>query len=128
MTLIREDATKAAVLAALPLASHAHFACHGSAASDPLGLDAALLFADDEPASAGEILDLDLAGARLIVASACETGVVAGHDALDEALALSTIFLAAGAGGVDCLALEGQRLRNSAVDDALLRGADRGLS
>lgn len=100
MTLIREDATKAAVLAALPLASHAHFACHGSAASDPLGLDAALLFADDEPASAGEILDLDLAGARLIVASACETGVVAGHDTLDEALALSTIFLAAGAGGV----------------------------
>src|SRR5579884_997497 len=94
-----EAATKDAVLAALPLATHIHLACHGSAASDPMGFDAALWLANNLPASAVEILDLDLSEARLVVASACETGVVAGYDSLDEALALSTIFLAAGAAG-----------------------------
>jgi CHAT domain-containing protein len=86
-------------MAALPKASHVHLACHGRAASDPLGFDAAVTFADDVPVLAAEIIDLDLTQARLIVASACETGVVAGYDTLDEALALSTIFLAAGAAG-----------------------------
>jgi CHAT domain-containing protein/tetratricopeptide (TPR) repeat protein len=99
LLLTREAASKEAVLAALPSASHVHLACHGSAAEDPLGFDAALWFAHDVPISAAEILDLDLSGTRLVVASACETGVVAGYDTLDEALALSTIFLVAGAAG-----------------------------
>jgi CHAT domain-containing protein len=99
LLLTREAATKEAVMSALPKASHIHLACHGQAASDPLGFDAAVTFAHDVPVPAAEIIDLDLSQARLIVASACETGVVAGYDTLDEALALSTIFLAAGAAG-----------------------------
>jgi CHAT domain-containing protein len=94
-------ATKDAVLAALPAASHAHLACHGRAAmNDPRGFDAALWFAADSPASAAEILDLDLSQVRLIVTSACETAVVPSYAGADEALSLSSIFLGAGAAGV----------------------------
>jgi CHAT domain-containing protein len=46
------------------------------------------------------LLEIDLSRARLVVASACETGVVPSYELADEALALSTVFLGAGAAGV----------------------------
>src|SRR5665811_2382966 len=70
------------------------------ASGDTRAFDSALFFAHDRAASASEILDLQLARTRLVVASACQTGVIAGHEATDEALALSTVFLGAGAAGV----------------------------
>ena len=97
--LLREAATKQKVLDAMPLASHLHLACHGQAAGDARAFDAALYFAGDEPVAAAELLELDLSRARLVVASACETGVVPSYELADEALALSTVFLGAGAAG-----------------------------
>ncbi|HTA97818.1 MAG TPA: CHAT domain-containing protein [Solirubrobacteraceae bacterium] len=98
--LLGEAASKEAVMQAMPSASHIHLSCHGMASGDTRAFDSALFFAHDRAASASEILDLQLARTRLVVASACETGVIAGHEATDEALALSTIFLGAGAAGV----------------------------
>ncbi len=100
MVLLGEAATKNAVMQAMPSASHIHLSCHGAASGDTRAFDSALFFAHDRAASASEILDLELSRTRLVVASACQTGVIAGHEATDEALALSTVFLGAGAAGV----------------------------
>jgi CHAT domain-containing protein/tetratricopeptide (TPR) repeat protein len=100
VVLLGEAATKEAVLEAIPLASHIHLSCHGHASGDAQAFDSALSFGHDRAVSAAEILDIDLPHARLVVASACETGVIPGYDTADEALALSTVFLGAGAGGV----------------------------
>ena len=98
--LVGEAATKEAVMEALPSASHVHLACHGCAAGDVRAFDSALSLDNDRTVSAAEILGLDLSRARIVVASACETGVIPGYETADEALALSTVFLGAGAAGV----------------------------
>ncbi len=98
--LLREAATKQAVLDALPGATHVHLACHGSAAFTPQALDAALSLANNQRLSAPEVLGLDLRTARLVVASACQSGVITDLWAADEALALSTVFIGAGAAAV----------------------------
>jgi CHAT domain-containing protein len=98
--LLREEATKARVLEAIPHAQLVHFACHGAASILNRPLNAALFLANDEPLYAEEILELDNFVARLVVASACETGVVQGYEAADEALTLGNTFLAAGAAAV----------------------------
>jgi CHAT domain-containing protein len=100
VVLIGEAATKEAVMQAMPSASHVHLSCHGEASGDTRAFDSALYFAHDRTVSASEILDLPLTRTRLVVASACQTGVLPGHEANDEALALSTVFLGAGAAGV----------------------------
>jgi CHAT domain-containing protein len=100
VVLLGEAASKEAVMQAMPSASHIHLSCHGMASGDTRAFDSALFFAHDRAASASEILDLQLARTRLVIASACQTGVIAGHEATDEALALSTVFLGAGAAGV----------------------------
>ena len=83
----------------LPSATHVHFACHGGGRFlDPL-LSAALSLSGEELLSAREIAGLS-APARLVVASACETGVVQGYYEVDESLGLSSAFVAAGAAGV----------------------------
>ena len=94
-----ERATKRRVLDALPSATHVHFACHGGGRFfDPL-LSAALSLSDEEPLSAREVAGLEVS-ARLVVASACETGVPQGYYEVDEALGLASAFVAAGAAGV----------------------------
>lgn len=98
--LLREEATKARVLDAIPHAQLVHFACHGAASILDRPLNAALFLASGEPLYAEEIRALEGFNARLVVASACETGVAQGYEAIDEAMTLGTTFLAAGAAAV----------------------------
>jgi CHAT domain-containing protein len=63
-------------------------------------LSAGPSLANSEVLSAREVLDLEGFRPRLVVASACETGVIQGYETADEALALGTVFVAAGAAGV----------------------------
>jgi len=98
--LTERAATKQAVVRALPRATHVHLACHAAASFfDPV-LDAVLSFAQNETLAAREILDLPEFAPRLLVASACETGVVQGYTTADESLSLATVFIGAGAAGV----------------------------
>jgi CHAT domain-containing protein len=97
--LIGTEATKRAVVDALPWSTHAHLACHGMAVLSAELLDGGLSLASEEVLSGAEILDLPGLTARLVVASACETGIVPGYETADEALALGTIFLGAGTAG-----------------------------
>ena len=99
LVLRGEQATKERVLDVLPSATHVHFASHGGGRFfDPL-LSAALSLSGEEQLSAREIAGLDIS-ARLVVASACETGVLQGYFEVDESLGLASAFVAAGAAGV----------------------------
>ena len=95
--LLDEAATKDAAIEALPGASHVHLACHGAGAFFGETLTAGLSLAHEEVLSASEILDLDTFEPRLVVASACETGVIQSYEAADEALSMANVMLAAGA-------------------------------
>lgn len=88
------DATRAAVLAALPVASLTHLACHGmSDERDPLASRLALA---DGDLTMADVLSMQLQPACLVVLSACQTAV---RDATvpNEAMSLAMGFLAAGA-------------------------------
>lgn len=91
------DATRDRVLEHLPGADHVHFACHGAASFFDEALGAALYLSDDEPLTARDVLALRGFHPRLVVASACETGVIQSYAAADESLTLGTVFLASGA-------------------------------
>ena len=94
-----EQATKQRVLDALPSATYVHLACHARAHFfDPLH-SAAFSLSGEEELSVLEIARLKIP-ARLVVASACGTGVVQGYDEIDEWFSLATAFIAAGAAGV----------------------------
>lgn len=98
--LIGPGATKSAVLDRFRRATHIHLACHGSAAFFDEVLSACIWLAGDEPMTAAELLDLEGFSPRLVVLSACETGIIQGHETPDEVLSLGNLFLAAGAAGV----------------------------
>jgi CHAT domain-containing protein len=98
--LVREAATKDAVVAVLPGATHVHLACHGAASILDRPMNTALSLANNTPLHAEEILELSGFAPRLVVASACETGVIQGYETADEALTLGVMFVAAGAAGV----------------------------
>jgi CHAT domain-containing protein/tetratricopeptide (TPR) repeat protein len=98
--LVREAATKDAVVAVLPGATHVHLACHGAASILDRPMNTALSLANNTPLHAEEILELSGFAPRLVVASACETGVIQGYETADEALTLGAMFVAAGAAGV----------------------------
>ena len=84
---------------ALPSATHVHFACHARARFFDPQFSAAVSLSNEEQLSALEIARLQIP-ARLVVASACETGVLQGYDEVDESLGLASAFIAAGAAGV----------------------------
>jgi CHAT domain-containing protein len=89
-------ATREAVLAALPAARWAHFACHGFA--DPADPSASgLLLADHEtsPLSVVDVARLRLGDAGLAFLSACETARP-GTRLTDEAIHLASAFQLAG--------------------------------
>lgn len=90
-------ATRRAVCEALGSVSLVHFACHGYAdLREPL--EGGLVMANDEPLTLRDLLILKLR-ARLVVLSACETGLP-GAELPDEVVALPTGLLQAGAAGV----------------------------
>lgn len=92
-TLTGPEATRASVLAALPGAAVAHFACHAS--SDPEEPTASHLLLRDGPLPLGEIASMRLDGAELAYLSAC--GTTRGGTALaDEAIHLASAFQLAG--------------------------------
>jgi CHAT domain-containing protein len=90
------EATREAVVQALPGVTHLHFACHGSFDGTPL--DSALELAGPVPLTLRDLLDgdLDLSSARLAVLSACDSGRIENRYLPDEALGLPAGFLQAG--------------------------------
>jgi CHAT domain-containing protein len=87
------EATRQAVLAALPQARWAHFACHGAAEiGDP---STSRLFLHDGPLSVVDVVRLRLADAELAFLSACETARPGGR-LVDEAIHLASAFQLAG--------------------------------
>jgi CHAT domain/Tetratricopeptide repeat len=95
-----EQATPSAVLAALRGKSHWHFASHGTFSWQD-ARKSALIMNSYTPLTVGQLLDTDdLGRLRLVVLSACETGL---HDIdrnPDEFVGLPGAFAALGAAGV----------------------------
>lgn len=91
--LIDGEATCDAVLAALPQARWAHFACHGKA--DISAPSTSRLLLHDRPLTVLDVNRLRLADAELAFLSACETARPSG-DLSDEAIHLASAFQLAG--------------------------------
>ncbi|MEO1068479.1 MAG: CHAT domain-containing protein, partial [Cyanobacteria bacterium J06638_6] len=96
--LKHEQASRKAVLDALPHCNLLHFSCHGYANFDN-PLDSGLLLANDEVLSLRDCFNLQLQGIRLAILSACETGLP-GTKLPDEVISLPTGLLQAGVAGV----------------------------
>jgi CHAT domain-containing protein/predicted metal-dependent hydrolase len=76
-----------------------HFSCHGSFnPNNPL--ESALILADKEPFTLSEIFELNLKKSRLVVLSACETGMIDLQSLSDEYIGLPSGFLFAGSQNV----------------------------
>jgi CHAT domain len=94
ITLSGPQATRTAVIGALPAARRAHFACHGSAnLSDPSA--SCLLLADSQRLTVTDIARLRLHDADLAYLSACSTARP-GSKLPDEVIHLSSAFQLAG--------------------------------
>jgi CHAT domain-containing protein len=90
-------ATRAETLRRLAGATHLHFACHGDFhVAEPL--DSALYLAAGRRLTLRDVLDggLDLSAARLVVLSACRTGLTEQRRVPDEAVGLPAGLLQAG--------------------------------
>ena len=95
--LVKQEATKIAVNASLdlPLAHCNHFSCHGEFnLTSPL--ESALILANEERLTLGEIFGLSLNQCRLVTLSACETGLTDPTSISDEYIGLPSGFLYAG--------------------------------
>ena len=93
-------ATVDAVIAALKGKSHWHFAAHGTFSWTD-ARQSALLMHDAAPLSVGRLLETDdLGRPRLVVLSACETGLSDITSSPDEFIGLPGTFIALGAAGV----------------------------
>jgi CHAT domain-containing protein len=98
--LERDAATSGAVLAALKGKSHWHFASHGTFSWDD-ARQSALVMHGMERLSVGRLLEADgLGRPRLVVLSACETGLSGTGRNPDEFIGLPGTFMALGASGV----------------------------
>jgi CHAT domain-containing protein len=98
--LIEKNAKKDA-FSAIPHTGHlraahcVHFSCH-SEFNFESPLKSALLLADRQPLTLGEIFGLDLSQCRLVTLSACETGLTDFTSISDEYIGLPSAFLYAG--------------------------------
>ena len=92
------DATAQAVLNALRHYSVLHFSCHGFADTNA-PLNSGLLMTNDETVTLRDFFNTSLQRVRLVVLSACETGLP-GTELPDEALSLPTGLLQAGVAGI----------------------------
>jgi len=99
--LIEENAKKG-TLSTVPHTKHlraahcAHFSCHGTFNFES-PLKSALILAEKEPLTLGEIFALTLSKCRLVTLSACETGLTDPSSISDEYIGLPSAFLYAGA-------------------------------
>src|SRR5262245_17914930 len=95
-----KDARLQAVLVSLTKSSHWHFATHGTFSWANTS-ESALLLADGDRLTMRDLVDrADLGHPRLVVLSACETGVFDFQRTPDEFIGLPVTFLQAGAAGV----------------------------
>lgn len=93
-----EDATREHVLDALADFAVGHFCCHAFAdQAEPLS--GGLLMSDNEVLTLRDVVGIRLQRCRLVVLSACETGI-AGDKLPNEAISLAAGFLQAGAAAV----------------------------
>ncbi len=99
--IAQDNATKNAVLPHLKSSDNHcyHFSCHGGFNPDN-PLESALLLANKEPLTLGEIFELRLHKCRLITLSACETGLIDLNSISDEYIGLPSGFLFAGSPSV----------------------------
>jgi CHAT domain-containing protein len=97
---IKDNGTREVIQnAQLSLANCAHFSCHGEFNFES-PLNSALLLADGERLTLGEIFDLDLSQCRLVTLSACETGLTNYKILSDEYVGIPSAFLYAGSPSV----------------------------
>jgi len=97
LVLTGADATRARVLAGLPERSYVHLACHGRyVVAEPLASE--VILADPDRVTLRDLLDgtVDLTGIRLVVLSACQTGISDFHTAPDESTGFPAALLQAG--------------------------------
>jgi CHAT domain-containing protein len=98
--LIEKDAKKDA-FSTIPHTQHlraahcVHFSCHGKF-NFKSPVKSALLLANEEPLTLGEIFGLDLSQCRLVTLSACETGINSPNGLSDQYIGLPSSFLYAG--------------------------------
>jgi CHAT domain-containing protein/tetratricopeptide (TPR) repeat protein len=94
---LEHEATRTRILHELPGATNVHFACHGAFDVDE-PLHSAVYFAGEHALTLRELLDgeLDLSAIRLVVLSACQTGMTDFRRVPDEAVGLAAGFLRAG--------------------------------
>jgi len=94
------DASRELVIASLGKSSHWHFATHGVFSWTDTA-QSALLLADGERLTVRDLVDRsDLGHPRLVILSACETGVFDFQRTPDEFIGLPATFLQAGSAGV----------------------------
>jgi CHAT domain-containing protein/predicted LPLAT superfamily acyltransferase len=99
--IAKDNATQNTVTAQLKNPNHHchHFSCHGSFnPNNPL--ESALILADKEPFTLSKIFELNLKKSRLVVLSACETGMIDMQSVSDEYIGLPSGFLFAGSQNV----------------------------
>jgi CHAT domain-containing protein/tetratricopeptide (TPR) repeat protein len=98
--LCEEEATQSLLQRELPAATYLHFACHGAFDLNAPLLSAISLSGSDQ-VTLRDLLDgeFDLSKARLVVLSACQTGITAVDSVPDEVIALPAGFLQAGVTG-----------------------------
>jgi tetratricopeptide (TPR) repeat protein len=96
--LANARATRAEVLSKMMNYPVLHFACHAFARL-AAPLDSGLFMAEEEILTLRDVLNMKASGFRLVVLSACETGI-AGLELADEVVSLPTGFFQAGAAGV----------------------------
>jgi len=101
--IAKDNATKNAVLPHLKSSDNHcyHFSCHGGFNPDN-PLESALLLANKEPLTLGEIFELrlNMNKCRLVTLSACETGLIDLNSISDEYIGLPSGFLFAGSPSV----------------------------
>jgi CHAT domain-containing protein len=96
----RKAATSSAVLAALKGANHWHFAAHGAFSWDD-ARDSAIILSEHALLTVAKLFEVENLGRpRLVVLSACETGLYDIRHAPDEFVGLPGAFMALGASGV----------------------------
>jgi CHAT domain-containing protein len=100
-TLYESFATRADVIASIPARTHLHFACHGSFNVDN-PMESALFLAGADALTLRDLLDgkLDVFALRLVVLSACQTGIIDFRNAPDETVGFPAGFIRASVPGV----------------------------